>query len=986
MNSSTVEDSIPIAVRGYVAPPPLATDRYRPKVIPDAGPSDWALTFDCETTVDPSQRLRFGVYQVRKSGVLQEAGLFHDPKALKLSEQRLLAGYAQRANLTLRTVAEFVEEVFFGIGYDLRATIIGFNLPFDLSRLAIGHGNARGKAYRGGFSFKLSPDDRLPRVQIKHLSRRASLIRFAAPAKQRQSRGQRRRKVRIDIRRGYFVDTKALGSALTGQSHSLTSLSALLGTAHRKQASSEHGTHLTTRYLDYALNDVRATWECYEKLVARYQRFGLTGTGVHQIYSEASIGKACLRHMGIRPWREMQPEFPPELIGLIASSYYGGRSDVHLRRVVKQVLYYDFLSMYPTVCTLMELWQFVIARGMAYEDATTDVQQLLATVTPEALLTPTFWKQLPVIVQVRPEHDLLPVRARYSPASGAYTIAQNYLTSEQPLCYTLSDCITAALLTGKPPQVLRAWRFTPLKPQAELRPVSVAGTEERIINPVTDDFYQYLIDQRTEVKAQRDDAVADSNAALAAQLDAEQQALKIIANATSYGIFFEMNVTDFHRPRNVTVYGTEGKGFQAWVKSIEEPGRYFHPLVASLITGAARLMLALCERRVHDAGLEWAFCDTDSMAIARPEHMDELEFKKRATTVREGFDSLNPYRHKGPILKIEEVNQPLAGRSGIDVADALYCFAISPKRYALFNIDRDGRPLLRKAMAHGLGHLLAPYEDGADCAEIPAPLVPLAEIGVARWQHDLWYLIVQSALAGRPDIVGVGEMAGFDAYAVSQYAATTPNLLRWFDAYNTDKLYAEHVKPFNFLLMYQADQHAWQANRDQIDGMTDLPSAVAPYAKDTTPAARTCFDRRTGQPVPVVLLKSIAKTLARYHLHPESKYRRADYTDRGRVEPRHILATHVEHIGKEANRWEEQYYLGEASEAQIEYRNATPALDALRREARAFSQRALAQASGVSLRQVSAILCSKAVPTSRTLRALERGVRLLTESLVHKPV
>ena len=54
------------------------------------------------------------------------------------------------------------------------------------------------------------------------------------------------------------------------------------------------------------------------------------------------------------------------------SSYFGGRPEVHLRHEVRQVLYCDFLSMYPTVCTLMGLWQFVIAWGMTHEEATSD--------------------------------------------------------------------------------------------------------------------------------------------------------------------------------------------------------------------------------------------------------------------------------------------------------------------------------------------------------------------------------------------------------------------------------------------------------------------------------------------------------------------------------------------------------------------------------------------------------------------------------------
>ena len=67
--------------------------------------------------------------------------------------------------------------------------------------------------------------------------------------------------------------------------------------------------------------------------------------------------------MGIKPWQEMQPDFDPAIIGAIMSSYFGGRAEVHRRREIVRSLYCDFASMYPTVCTLMELWRFVIAQG-----------------------------------------------------------------------------------------------------------------------------------------------------------------------------------------------------------------------------------------------------------------------------------------------------------------------------------------------------------------------------------------------------------------------------------------------------------------------------------------------------------------------------------------------------------------------------------------------------------------------------------------------
>ena len=49
------------------------------------------------------------------------------------------------------------------------------------------------------------------------------------------------------------------------------------------------------------------------------------------------------------------------------------------------------------------------------------------------------------------------------------------------------------------------------------------------------------------------------------------------------------------------------------------------------------------------------------------------------------------------------------------------------------------------------------------------------------------------------------------------------------------------------------------------------------------------------------------------------KFGGGDYTDRGVTTRRHIVTTAVEHIGKEANRWEEQFYLGLDLEAQTEY-------------------------------------------------------------------
>ena len=59
--------------------------------------------------------------------------------------------------------------------------------------------------------------------------------------------------------------------------------------------------------------------------------------------------------------------------------------------------------------------------------------------------------------------------------------------------------------------------------------------------------------------------------------------------------------------------------------------------------------------------------------------------------------------------------------------------------------------------------------------------------------------------------------------------------------------------------------------------------------------------------------------MAQYHLHPETKFLNGDYLDSGITKRRHIRVKSIQHIGKEANKWEEQFFTGFDPDAQIEY-------------------------------------------------------------------
>ncbi len=125
---------------------------------------------------------------------------------------------------------------------------------------------------------------------------------------------------------------------------------------------------------------------------------------------------------------------------------------------------------------------------------------------------------------------------------------------------------------------------------------------------------------------------------------------------------------------------------------MEEPGRYFHPLLATLITGAARLMLGIAERLCIEKGLDWAFCDTDSLAIAKPDGMDQAEFFERAQSICDWFSPLNPYEKKG--LDIQNRRRELSNcrvRRRNSKFEPLYSYCISAKRYVLFNIGQVRR-------------------------------------------------------------------------------------------------------------------------------------------------------------------------------------------------------------------------------------------------------------------------------------------------------
>src|SRR5579872_2091353 len=153
---------LPIAVRPYPEPKAKRQKKSNQKTLQGniLKRPDVMLVLDTETRIDATQHLTFGSYRLIFRGKCLEEGLFYSDD-LPERDLHVLKKYAatHRANtkesrkLKLLTRKEFAAKLF-SVGYKTRGLIVGFNLPFDLSRLAVGYSKARGR-FGGGFSLQI---------------------------------------------------------------------------------------------------------------------------------------------------------------------------------------------------------------------------------------------------------------------------------------------------------------------------------------------------------------------------------------------------------------------------------------------------------------------------------------------------------------------------------------------------------------------------------------------------------------------------------------------------------------------------------------------------------------------------------------------------------------------------------------------------------------------------------------------------------------
>jgi hypothetical protein len=418
--------------------------------------------------------------------------------------------------------------------------------------------------------------------------------------------------------------------------------------------------------------------------------------------------------------------------------------------------------------------------------------------------------------------------------------------------------------------------------------------------------------------------------------------------------------------QDVTVYGAGEQPFSASVAAPEQPGRFAFPPMAACITAAARLMLAILETLVTEQGGTWAFADTDSMAVVATEHgglvpcpggpeRDEhgrecvraLSFEQVDDIVRR-FEALNPYDRglvPGSVLEIEAENYGPDGERR-----QLHCYSISAKRYALYNLDPHGEPILRKTTdepntengesadgdeitetlgglrkhsEHGLGHLLNPIDPEHDSRD---------------WIGQLWQQIIETDAHGqneqaqsvgkqRKRAAGVqrqdpAERDWLDRPALTRIAITSPRLLGPFDEHSRKRPAAERIRPYNFQLVAHVHEPGFQGSSERF-------LLVAPYESDPRKWRRLPWtnayepgsryeivpDNGEGEQLANatdgrVIVKTYRSVLADYRTHPEAKSLGPDgkpcnRATVGLLSRRPVKVAAIHHIGKESNRIED---------------------------------------------------------------------------------
>jgi len=861
------------------------------------------LVLDTETTLDPQrQSLLFGFYRVCElhgdSYLCVEEGILHAddlrPDYLHIITDYVGASrsevvsddYDERIHVYNRS--EFVERLLFD-AIKTESFIVAFNAPWDISRLAVGHRVSRNRAWTLILSQRISrktgeleANPERPCMRVTSKDSKAAFFSLTKPKRPEEwptyNVGT---KTRIVCR---VLDLHTLGWALFNKQYSLQSMCEALRTKNQKFDHEPSGT-VTNEELDYCRQDLRCTVDALNSLKEEFERHPVNKHGIElypdKTVSPASVGKAYLRAMGLIPPKD-KFVVPDYIHGVASQAYFGGRAECRIRNTPMPVVLTDFSSQYPTINSLLGNPEVLRAKSLSFEDATDEIQDFVAQITLDDCFEPKNWQKMKFFACIRPDNDVVPVRAEYQDDGVTKNIGVNDFTSREPIWLSGPDVIASKLLSEKVavPCIEKAIRMVPHGRQNGIHPTNLRGMVE--VDPRKDDLFRVMVEEKQVHET--------SNKPLS-------YFLKICANSTSYGMFFELTPQKLFNPVKVKVFSGEHTHEQS-VTTVEKQGEWYFPPIAALITGGAHLLLAMLERCVINKGGHYLFCDTDSMCIVASkmggwvtcpnEPRIKALSRKDVKEIRDRFGSLNCYDPKkvpGSILKIEKVN--FQNGKPID----LFGYAISAKRYVLYRYDSQGNIVIVDAKAHGLGYLYPPKD-------------AIKDDPGTDWILGAWHWVLEGEVANpRP------APEWFSIPAMMRMTVSTPAILGMLKGF---------TKPFNFIHVPLLFPNLYPTGKNPSNF-----SLIMPFSKHRDRWLGTnAIDTHTGEEYSISLLDPEGRTkkievkcygniLGAYREHPEAKFvghdgNPCDPLTRGLLRRSHVIANQHRYIGKETSRrWEQ---------------------------------------------------------------------------------
>ena len=674
------------------------------------------------------------------------------------------------------------------------------------------------------------------------------------------------------------------------------------------------------------------------------------------MFSSASVVKSYIEQLNILHPSEKVKD-ADAAYGVFMQSYFGGRAECRIRGWEVPVCLVDFMSQYPTVNELLDNWSVLTANNVTFPDATKAVRKLLSQITLDRCFNRKLWPQLKFFALVRPDNLILPVRAVYNGTT--QNIGINYLTSKEPIWLTGPEIIASILDTGRVPHILKAIRIAPHDKQVGLGSTSLRGMVE--IDAAKHSFFKHVIEQR---------ATHESNPAL-------HYWLKILANSGSYGLFAELNPNDADAAKLKVFSGEES--FETTSDVVEEPGKWFAPHIGSLITSGGRLLLAMLEKCISNAGGAYLFCDTDSAAIVSTERRRKISMPDGAKPITalsrnevekivQTFERLNPYNRKlvpGSILKVHKLNwdQNKQRRQ-------LCGYSIAAKRYALYTKTKNDIEIV-EPKAHGLGYFYPPKDSPKDWKhETP------------QWIFEAWDWIMRGVLGLKRK-----RPAWFDLPVMMKLTLSTPH----HALKNLAK--GPLTRPNNFMMLPQICRFGCPQGVDP-----NKFTLITPFSteRDQWMHSKCINIHDSGSPVYQLtdeydgrraLPKNFFMLLDAYQNHPEAKSLGPDgepceSDTRGLLQRAHIIANWPPvYIGKESDKhWEEGEDLSLLEFTAIEYKrkgNAVATDEQLARIAqvpeREFIRRGINQHTLEKVCNREPVRANKLAACLKVLEEYERG-------------